>query len=78
MPVDTHGLRQEHVGKRLSVNFVDGRTEEIKVLDVTICDEPEPCCGIIYDRIAANGTPKPRETYWAAFDDIRNFQVLGD
>ena len=78
MPVDTHGLRQEHVGKRLSVTFVDGRREEIKVLDVTICDEPEPCCGIIYDRIAAEGARKPRETHWAAFDDIKNFQVLGD
>ena len=78
MPVDTHGLKHEHVGKRLRVTFADGRTEEIKVLDVTVCDEPEPCCGIVYDVIAADGVRNAGATCWAGFDDVQNFQVLGD
>jgi len=78
MPVDTHGLRQEHVGKRLRVTFADGRTEEIKILDLTVCDEPEPCCGIVYDVIARDGTRTVGATYWMGFGDIREFRVLGD
>ena len=78
MPVDTRGLQQEHVGKRLRVIFEDGQTEEIKLLDVTVCDEPEPCCGIIYDLLKTSGTRKVGATYWTGFGDIRNFQVLGD
>jgi hypothetical protein len=77
MPVDTHGLQQQHVGKRLRVTFADGQTQEIKVVDVTVCDEPEPCCGIIYDLIATDSTRKV-STHWAAFDEIKTFQVLGD
>ena len=78
MPVDTRGLQQEHVGKRLCVTFADGQTEEIKVLDVTVCDEPEPCCGIVYDLLETNGTRKAGATYWTGFGEIRDFQVLGD
>ena len=77
MPVDTHGLRHEHVGQRLRVTFANGQTDEIKLLDVTVCDEPEPCCGIMYDLVSVGGSKKPG-TYWASFDDVQTFQVLGD
>jgi hypothetical protein len=78
MPVDTRGLRQEHVGKRLRVTFVDGQTEDLRVQEVTVCDEHEPCCGITYDLIATNGTREVGATYWTGFGDIQNFQMLGD
>ena len=78
MPVDTHGLQQGHVGKRLRVTFKDGQTEEINLLDITVCDKHEPCCGIVYDLLATNGTREVGITYWTGFLDIRDFQVLGD
>jgi hypothetical protein len=78
MPVDTHGLQQEHVGRRLRVTFADGQTEEIQLLEVTVCDEHEPCCGITYDLIATDGTRMVGATYWGGFGDVQNFQVIGD
>jgi len=54
MPVDTRGLRQEHVGKHLRGEFADGEIDEINLLELTVCQEPEPCCGITYILISTN------------------------
>jgi len=81
MPVDTRGLRQEHVGKRLRVEFAGGEIDEVNLLELTICPEPEPCCGITYTLLSTNQTRGDKEqggTYWTSFSNIENFRVLGD
>jgi hypothetical protein len=81
MLVDTKGLRQEHVGKRLRIALTTGEVDEIKLLDVTACDPPQPCCGIMYTVLSTNrpGAHKTQgATYWTAFGEIENFRVLGD
>jgi hypothetical protein len=81
MLVDTKGLSQEHVGKRLRVQLTGGEVDEIKLLDVTACDPPQPCCGIMYTVLSTNrpGASKTQGgTYWTAFGEIENFRVLGD
>ncbi len=81
MPVDTRGLSQEHVGQRLRVKFADGEVDEIKLLELTICDPPEPCCGITYTLLSTNRSDESKEqggTYWTGFGEIENFRVLGD
>ena len=81
MLVDTKGLRQEHVGKQLRVEFNGGEVDEIKLLELTICDPPEPCCGITYTMLSTNrsgGSKEQGGTYWTAFCEIENFRVLGD
>ena len=54
MPIDTRGVHQEHVGKRLRVEFAGGEVDEIELLELTICDPPEPCCGITYTLLSTN------------------------
>ena len=81
MLADTKGLRQEHVGKRLRVELTSGEVDEIKLLDVTACDPPQPCCGIMYTVLSTNcpaGSKTQGATYWTAFNEIENFRVLGD
>jgi hypothetical protein len=81
MPIDTRGVHQEHVGKHLRVEFADGEVDEIKLLELTICEPPEPCCGITYTVLSTTRSPGSKEqggTYWTAFREIGNFQVLGD
>ena len=81
MLVDTKGLRQEHVGKRLRIDLTSGEMADIKLLELTICDPPEPCCGITYTVLCTNRTGGSKEqggTYWTAFREIENFRVLGD
>ena len=81
MLVNTRGLRQEHVGKRLRVELTTGELDEIKLLDVTACDPPQPCCGIMYTVLSASqsaGSKTQGGTYWTAFGEIKNFRVLGD
>jgi hypothetical protein len=80
MPTDTRGLHQELVGKRLRVDFAGGEVDEIKLLELTICDPPEPCCGITYTVLSTNrpGGKDQGGTYWTAFGEIKNFRVLGD
>ena len=46
MPVDTRELRQEHLGKRRCVELAGGEVDEIELLELTICELPEPSCGI--------------------------------
>jgi len=81
MLVDTKGLRKEHVGKRLRVELTGGAVDEIRLLDVTACDPPQPCCGIMYTVLSTNrsGADKTQGgTYWTAFGDIETFSVLGN
>ena len=81
MLVDTKGLRQEHVGKRLRIELTGGEVDEISLLDVTACDPPQPCCGIMYTVLFTNrpaGTKTQGATYWTAFGEIEDFRVLGD
>jgi hypothetical protein len=81
MPVDTRGLRQEHVGKQLRVELADGEIDEVNLLELTVCPEPEPCCGITYILISTNRSDGKRDkgaAYWTAFSEIEKFQVLGD
>ena len=81
MATDTRGLGQEHVGKRLWLELAGGELDEIKLLDVTVCEPAEPCCGIMYTLLSTNrsdGSKEPGATYWTAFRDIEKFRVLGD
>jgi hypothetical protein len=81
MPVDTRGLHQEHVGKRMQVALADGELLEIRLHELTVCAKLEPCCGITYILISSNRSDGKRENgaaYWTAFGEIENFQVLGD
>jgi hypothetical protein len=80
MPIDTRGLRQEHVGKQLRVELAGGEVDEITLLELTICEPPEPCCGITYRLQSSNrsdGAKKLNEVYWTAFGEIENFRALG-
>jgi hypothetical protein len=40
MSVDTHGLNQEHVGKRMCVELADGESLEILLQELTVCASP--------------------------------------
>ncbi len=79
MTVDTRGLRQEHIGKRLCVHFESGEISEISLLNLSACERPEPCCGITYLLLSTIRIDCGREkdaAYWAGLGDIKNFQVL--
>ena len=81
MPVDKRGLNQGHVGKRMRVELGDGESLEIRLHELTVCTEPEPCCGITYVLISTNRSDGKRDqgaAYWTAFGEIEKFQVLGD
>ena len=81
MLVDTKGLSHEHVGKRLRVELTSGEIDEISLLDVTACDPPQPCCGIMYTVLSTNRPAASKTqggTYWTAFGDIETFSVLRD
>jgi hypothetical protein len=45
MPVDTRGFREDHLGKRLRVELLVGEVAGISLLELTICEDPKPCCG---------------------------------
>jgi len=77
MPIDTHGLTEAHVGKRLSVALTDGDAIGIQLLELTVCDPPEPCCGITYRLLSAEKPKASRqvgEVYWTSFNEISNFE----
>jgi hypothetical protein len=81
MSVDTRGLHQGHVGKRMCVELADGESLEILLHELTVCAMLEPCGGITYTLISTNrsgGTRDKRAAYWTAFGEIEKFQVLGD
>jgi hypothetical protein len=81
MPVDTRGLNQAHVGKRMHVELAYGELLEILLHELSVCAELEPCCGITYILLSTNRSDGKREkgaAYWTAFGEIEKFQVLGD
>ena len=81
MPVDTHGLNSSHIGKRLLVDLARDESMEIRLHELTVCEEPEPCCGITYILLSTNRPEDKRETgsvYWTGFKEITDFRVLGD
>jgi hypothetical protein len=81
MAVDTRGLNQAHVGKRMHVEVADRELLEVRLHELTVCAKPEPCCGITYILVSTNRCDGKRENgaaYWTAFDEIEKFQVLGD
>jgi hypothetical protein len=81
MPVDTHGLNEGHVGKRMRVELADGESLDIRLHELTVCEKLEPCCGITYVLISANRSDGNRDKgagYWTAFGEIEKFEVLGD
>src|SRR5216684_1316632 len=80
MPVDTHGLNPDHVGKKMRVELTSGELLEIRVHELTVCAKPEPCCGITYILLATNRNDEKREkgaAYWMAFGEIEKFKVFG-
>ena len=81
MLIDTRGLNQEHVGRRMQVELVDGESLEIRLHELTVCAKPEPCCGITYILLSSNRSDGKRESgaaYWTPFREIEKFEVLGD
>jgi hypothetical protein len=81
MLVDTRGLNDGHVGRRMRVELADGELLEIRLHELTVCAKPEPCCGITYVLISTNRSDGKRDkgaAYWTAFREIEKFQVLGD
>jgi len=81
MPVDTRGFQEQHIGKRLRIELSEGQTEEIDLLELTICEEPEPCCGITYRLVRtdqSDNIKKQGAVYWAGFSSIAKFEVVGD
>jgi len=80
MPVDTRGLNDGHVGKRMRVALADGELLEVRLHELTVCAKPEPCCGITYVLICPEsfGGKDKGAAYWTAFSEIEKFQVLGD
>jgi len=81
MDVDKRGLSSMHLGKRLSVELTRGEVMEIRLHELTVCEKPEPCCGITYVLLSTNRAGQDREkdsVYWTAFGEIISFEVLGD
>jgi len=81
MRVDTRGLNQQHVGRRMRVELADGEAIEIRLHELTVCEKPEPCCGFTYTLLSTNRAGKDRRkdsVYWTGFGEIKTFQVLGD
>jgi hypothetical protein len=79
--LEARGLTGEHLGKRLRVQLATGEVEEVVALELTVCDPPEPCCGLTYRLVHASKTSKAKaegSVHWVAFDQIENFQKLGD
>jgi hypothetical protein len=81
MAFDTRGFQQQHIGKRLRVELQNGAVQEVELLDLTICAEPEPCCGITYILNSTDAVAAQREVgavYWTGFAEIKSFRVCGD
>ena len=81
MPVDTRGLQEQHVGKRLRIDLASGEIAEISLLELTVCEEPEPCCGITYRLLLTNhcaGSKKVGAVYWVGFGEIKSFALVGE
>lgn len=76
MPVDTRGLGDEHIGKRLRLELRDGHHEEVELLELTVCTKPEPCCGATYRLLhsgPADVNKQEGSVYWIGFGEIKSF-----
>jgi len=71
-------VTREHQDKRLHVEFKDGEIADVKILEVSDCDEHEDCRGITYDVISTNRPERlrPGSTCWAEMADIKSFKVI--
>jgi hypothetical protein len=81
MPVDTRGFQEQHVGQRLRVELWNGVVQELELLELTVCAEPEPCCGITYllnSTTTHDDGKEPGSVYWTGFAEIKTFSVCGD
>ena len=81
MPVDTRGFQEQHIGKRLRVELQNGVVQEVELLELTVCPEPEPCCGITYILNSTTAAAEQKEigaVYWTGFAEIKNFRACGD
>ncbi len=81
MQVDTRGFHERHIGKDLRIELASGEVERIHLLELTVCEKPEPCCGITYTLLSTTdggGAKKEGQVYWTGFGDIKNFEVLGE
>jgi hypothetical protein len=79
--MDTRGLKDWHIGKRLRIELSSGQVEEVRALELTICEPPEACCGLTYRLLCTNRNSESKQVgsvHWVGFEDIENFQVLGD
>ena len=81
-----HGIRREHEGKRLRIEFTDGEVCEGKLIHVETCTEHASCCGIIFDMLATNQPEKhkrafeasPHPATWSGIEFVKGFEVIGD
>jgi hypothetical protein len=81
MPVDTRGLHEEHVGMRLRIELPHAHVEKIDLLELTVCQEPEPCCAITHGLLGANHRDESKQAgsvYRVGFGDIKKSKVLGE
>jgi len=81
MQVDTRGLHERHIGKDLRIELVNGEVEKVHLWELTVCEKPEPCCGITYTLLSttnSGGAKKEGSVYWVGFGDIKRFEVLGE
>ena len=78
---DTRGLSEYHLGRQLRLHLSTGEVEDVVVLELTICDSPEPCCGLTYRLIRASQHRAAKvdgSVYWTGFSNIDVFRVIGD
>ena len=86
MEFDMRGIRQEHIGKRLKIEFTDGEVCEGELLEVGTCDEHASCCGMTFDLRTTNRPEKHRGAFektkhpaiWSEIEFVKSFEVLGD
>jgi hypothetical protein len=65
----------------MRVELADGESLGIRLHELTVCAEPEPCCGVTYVLLSSNRSDGKRDigsAYWTAFGEIEKFEVLGD
>jgi hypothetical protein len=78
---NTHGLTESDLGKRLRIQLSSGYVEEVLALELTICDPPEPCCGLTYRLIRSRPACSSKtegSVYWIGFGEITHVSPLGE
>jgi serine protease inhibitor ecotin len=83
MTLDVRHLDKTCEGKRLRVEFCDGETAEVEIIEVALpnkYDKTPESWGIVYNVISTN---RPRKApkgvaFWSELSKIKNFEILGD